>query len=116
MEHSHHFPWILPWKAISANGRDAYRLEVSLEVTPGHPLFGVRVTPLARRCDSDDVLFELHHHPAQLAVVHLTFTGAPERKLHWPAITLYKDLQHWVTRRMMPDVAYYETHGIRKAA
>jgi len=116
MEFAKQFPWILPWQAISANGQDAYRLEVSLEVTPGHPLFGVRVTPLARRCDADDVLFELHHHPAQLAVVHLTFTGAPERKPHWPAVTLYSNMEHWVSARMMPDVAYYETHGFRNAA
>jgi hypothetical protein len=74
------------------------------------------VTPLARRCDTDDILFELHHHPAPLAVVHLTFIGAPESKPHWPSITLYSNIEHWVSRRMMPDAAYYEMYGARKAA
>jgi len=116
MERAEKFPWILPWRAISPAGRDAYKLELRLEVTPGHPLYDVDVTPVARRCDTDDILLELHHHPAQFAVVHLTFIGAPESKSHWPSITLYSNIEHWVSRRMMPDAAYYELHGARKAA
>jgi len=110
------FPWLKPWQAISQRGREAYLHELRLEVTPGHPLFGVPVTPVARCCDTDDILFELHNHPAEFAVVHMTFIGAPESKPHWPVITLYSDLDHWVAKRMMPDVAYFEAHGIRKAA
>lgn len=110
------FPWIAPWQAISDRGRDAYRLECRLELTPGHPLYGVDIVPVARRCDSDDILMALSHPQAELAVVHLTFIGAPETDVKWPATILYQDLQHWVRERMIPDLAQFELEGFREAA
>jgi hypothetical protein len=110
------FPWIPPWQAISFRGRAAYEHELRLELTPGHPLYEVRTTPIGRTCHGDDILFQLHGQPAELAVVHLTFIGRPERKPQWPQVTLYKDTDHWVTRRMMPDVANFERAHYRKAA
>jgi hypothetical protein len=110
------FPWIAPWQAISYQGKEAYELELRREVTPGHPLYDVNVQAVARTCNDDEILFYLPDHPAQLAVVHLTFTGRPERESRWPHVTLYKDTDHWVTRRMIPDVARFEIDPHREAA
>ena len=110
------FPWIAPWQAISAQGQEAYELELHLELTPGHPLYGVNVSAVGRLCHGDDILFALHDHPAQLAVVHLTFTGRPEREPRWPSVTFFSDLDHWVARGLMPDIARYEIDPSKKAA
>jgi len=110
------FPWIAPWQAISARGREAYENELGLEVTPGHPLYGVPIKAVGRTCHGDDILYELLNHPAQLAVVHLTFTGRPEREPRWPSVTFYSDLDHWVARGLMPDIARYESDPSNRAA
>lgn len=103
------FPWIRPWIAISDRGRIAYEHELSLELTPDHPLFGVRVTAWARTCVGDDILFQLHEHHAELAVVHLTFTGRKEHDGRWPTVTFYSNLDHWVIRGMLVDAADFES-------
>lgn len=108
-----HFPWIAPWQAISAQGRIAYEHELRLELTPGHPLYEMKFTAVGRICHGDDILFQLHDHPAQLAVVHLTFTGRPERGARWPSVVFYSDLEHWVARGLLPDAARYEADPTR---
>jgi len=110
------FPWIAPWQPISLRGRIAYEHELRLEMTPGHPLYDADFTAVGRTCDDDDILFVLHDHPAKLAVVHLTFIGRQEVAPQWPSVTLYRDVDHWVSRRMMPDVAHFETNGRSEAA
>lgn len=102
------FPWIRPWQPISERGRTAYEYELKLELTPGHPLYDVDVTAVGRRCVGDDVLFQLHNHPAEFAVVHLTFIGRPELDSQWPAIVLYSSLDHWIMRGMLVDAAAWE--------
>ena len=110
------FPWIAPWQAISVKGREAYENELQLELTFGHPLYGVKLRAVGRVCDGDDILFQLYDHPAQLAVVHLTFTGRPEREPRWPSVVFYSDLDHWVTRGLLPDVARFEIDPTNRAA
>lgn len=102
------FPWIQPWQAISERGRIAYEHELSLELSPAHPLFGVRATAIARSSVGDDVLFQLYEHVAELAVVHLTYTGRPEVD-GWPQMTLYANTDHWVMRGMLVDAARFES-------
>jgi hypothetical protein len=110
------FPWIRPWQAISLRGRVAYEYELSLEVTPGHPLEGVHATALGRRCIGDDVLFRLHNHSAEYAVVHLTYSGRSEIGPQWPAVVLYANLDHWIMRGMLIDAADWETDQSSSAA
>lgn len=110
------FPWIAPWQAISGHGREAYEYELAQEVTPGHPLYGIKVRAVGRLCHGDDVLFELIDHPAPLAVVHLTFVGRPEVEPRWPTVVFYSDLDHWVARGLMPDIARYESGPTNRAA
>ncbi len=110
------FPWISPWQAISARGRVAYEQELSLEVSPGHPLFDVPVSAIARTCHDDNVLFLLHNHSADLAVVHLTFRGKTERDAKWPSTVLFRSMDHWVTACMIPDAAAYELDQSNPAA
>lgn len=110
------FPWIAPWQPISARGRDAYELELELEVGPGHPLFELPVRAIARTSHDDDVLFALDGHPAAYAVVHLTFRGKRERESKWPSVVLYRDLDHWITQGMLRDAARYEIDQSNQAA
>ena len=58
---------------------------------------------MARRFDSDDVLFLLIEHPAPLAVVHLSWTGRPERNADWPHTTFFDSLEDFIEKCMKPD-------------
>jgi hypothetical protein len=82
--------------------------ELRNEVSEGHPLYGKKAISVARRQDSDDVLFLLLDHQSPLAVVHLTWSGRPERTSNWPQTTFYTSLQDWVERCMKPDHAEFE--------
>ncbi len=111
------FPWIDPWIPVSDRGRDAYNNELSTEVGLDHPLYGVRAKAVGRTCNTDDILFQLKDHPiAEFAVVHLTFRGKPENGPQWPSVTLYRDLEHFVTARMLRDAAAYEIDQSNQAA
>jgi hypothetical protein len=110
------FPWIAPWQPISSRGREAYEHELRLELSLSHPLFEVRATAIARTSHGDDVLFLLHDHGAQLAVVHLTFQSRPEPEAKWPSVVFYRDLDHWIMRGMLRDAARYEIDQSGQAA
>src|ERR1051325_8477661 len=111
------FPWIDPWIPVAERGREAYDHELRMELGLDHPLYGVTAQAVARTCHTDDILFLLKDHRlAPLAVVHLTFRGKPEPDPQWPSVTLYKDLEHWVTKRMLRDAAAYETDQSNQAA
>jgi hypothetical protein len=49
-------------------------------------LFGLPVTPIAKCGGCDDVVFSIEVDPIWWAVVHLTWSGKPER-LPWPRTT-----------------------------
>lgn len=83
--------------------------ELRKEVSDGHPLYGRKAISVARRQDSDDVLFLLLDHQSPLAVVHLTWSGRPERTSNWPQTTFYRSLQDWVERCMKPDHTDFNT-------
>lgn len=91
--------WLEPWRAVVPG------LEVELrnECSAGHALFGQKAISVARRFDSDDVLFLLLEHPAPLAVVHLSWTGRPERNPDWPHTTFFDSLEEFVEKRLTPD-------------
>ena len=79
--------------------------ELRNEVSDGHALYGRKAISVARRQDSDEVLFLLLDHPSPLAVVRLTWSGRPERNSNWPQTTFYTSLQDWIERCMRPDHA-----------
>jgi hypothetical protein len=111
------FPWIDPWVPVSEMGREAYDLELQMELMLDHPLYGVRVRAVGRTSHADDVLYQLRDHPiAEFAVVHLTFRGRPENGPQWPSVILYRDLEHFVTARMLRDAAAYEIDQSNQAA
>ena len=82
--------------------------ELRNEVSEGHPLYRRKAISVARRQDSDDVLFLLLDHQSPLAVVHLTWSGRPERTSNWPQTTFYTSLPDWVERCMKPDHAEFD--------
>jgi len=110
------FPWVLPWQKISANGREAYEAELRTEAGPGHPLYEVEFTAIARTCHTDDVLFQLNGHEAEFAVVHLTYVGRQESSAKWPAVILFRDIDHWILRGMLRDAAIFEDDWSDRAA
>ena len=111
------FPWIDPWVPVSDRGQEAYANELKMELSLDHPLYGVRARAVARTRHTDDILFLLQDHPmAGFAVVHLTFRGRPESDPQWPSVVLYRDIEHWVTQRMMRDAAAYEIDQSNQAA
>ena len=88
-----------------------------MELGIDHPLYEVKVRAIARTCHTDDILFQLKdHRVAEYAVVHLTFRGKPEFSPQWPSVTLYRDLEHFVTQRMLRDAAAYEINQSDQAA
>lgn len=102
---------------VSDRGQEAYDNELKMELCLDHPLYGVRTRAIARTRHADDILFELHdHRVAQFAVVHLTFRGGREPDPQWPSVVLYRDLEHWVTQRMLRDAASYEIDQSNQAA
>ena len=91
--------WLEPWRAVVSG------LEVELrnEVGDVHPLYGQKAISVARRADTDNVLFLLLEHAQPLAVVHLTWTGRTERHRDWPHTTFYSSLEDFIERCMIPD-------------
>jgi hypothetical protein len=94
--------WLVPWRPIlgSAVGFEA---ELSRELAPTHPLFGLKVRALGRRGDTDDVLFELLDGTGRVAVVHLTWRGRVEEDSRWPNTIVYASLQDWFDRRLRAE-------------
>jgi hypothetical protein len=111
------FPWIDPWVPVSERGQEAYNQELKMEVALDHPLYGIKVKAVGRTCHTDDILFQLKdHHIAEYAVVHLTFRGKPEPDPMWPSVILYRDLEHFITQRMLRDAAAFEIDQSNQAA
>lgn len=81
--------WPSPWVATDA----ALEHELAREMGPGHPLADRRAVAIARRHDTDDVLFWLPDGPALLAEVHLTWRK--ETDARWPWTVLFESIEEW---------------------
>lgn len=88
----------------------ATRLEQELdkEVTSGHALYALKVTAIAQRTDTDDVLFEVASPDFRYAVVHLSWADEPEPDPQWPITEVFTTFESWVEGRMMPDRREFE--------
>ncbi len=98
--------WLEPWVPT---GTDAVNFEDELrrELGPSHPLYGIPATAIARRIDTDDVLFELTGAPSRFAVVHLTWAGRRETDPRWPSVSFFSDFEDWIERGMTRDHQEY---------
>jgi hypothetical protein len=104
------FEFKQPWTSV---GKYASNLsdELEREVAEGHLLWRKRTRALAQRTDSDDVLFVIEQEGNSLlyAVVHLTWSGEPERDTRWPYTETYSSIEEWTRARMIPDYEEFMT-------
>lgn len=82
-----------PW--IPA-GPDAEGLlnELQFELSVGHPLHGLQLQAIARRIDTDDVLFAIGDSKS-VVMVHLTWSGQTESQQGLPFANQYDTLEDW---------------------
>jgi hypothetical protein len=86
-----------PWTAV--NNAQGLETELARELVPGHRLYGrPNLRAVARRADSDDVLFV---SDTIVAVVHLTW--AKEADATHPPLEIFSSPEDFVSRRMNPD-------------
>ncbi len=95
--------WLDPWKPAPAG----LEMELEKEIGPSHPLFGHRAVSVARRIDTDDVLFYLPDSVPSLAEVHLTWKGSVEENPQWPWTTFYGNVAEWIEKGMKRDHSEY---------
>lgn len=95
------FDWLEPWQFAPSSAELV--AELRREVAEGHPLFEKEASSLARRADTDDVLFHLPGNIPPLAVVHLTWSGKRENAPEFPATVFYDSLPDFVAERMTRD-------------
>lgn len=80
-----------PYSKISDTDKEFFLEELNREITDGHRLFGLEVTPIAKNVQNDDILFQLSD--GRLAVVHLTWSGRKERDSNFPWSKVYDSLE-----------------------
>lgn len=78
-----------PWLRVDADTAQKLANQLVRELGPGHVLAGVAAVGFARRDDGDDVIYRLHGHASQFAIVHLTWHR--ESRPEWPWTTLFAD-------------------------
>jgi hypothetical protein len=79
-----------PWFADDAPG---FARELHRELAPGHILYGMPVSAVARRQDCDDVLFALDDGSGRVAVVHLTWSR--ETNPPFPVTDFFDSFSEW---------------------
>jgi hypothetical protein len=95
--------WLAPWRPIA--GQEAAGLERVLrgELSPDHALYGRPVRAVARRDDSDDVLFAIEDGTGRVVDVHLTWTESPPERAPWPIAIFYTSFEVWRRDGMRSD-------------
>jgi len=95
-----------PWQIIS-DSANADRLsgELSAELSPTHPLYGLKASAVANRIDRDDVLFQIDGGSAPLAVVHLSWRKESDPR--WPTTKVFASWEEWVRHEMLPTHEEY---------
>jgi hypothetical protein len=94
------FSFLEPWRALPLERAKALLREVQIELSPGHPLYGVDLTAIAVSRLADDVLFRLDD--GRVADVHLTWRRGAEQN-PWPMHRIYVSLEEWAQQVMIPD-------------
>lgn len=95
------FDWLDPWGPVTdRDTRAGLERQLRVEVSERHVLFGADARLVARRDDTDDVLFALSD--GRWAEVHLTWRRSVEPDPRWPATALFASLDDWAERSMRP--------------
>ena len=99
--------WLEPWYPVDEFGAErvvemAAALEKQLrrEICKRHVLHGESVSLIARRADTDDVLFALAG--GRVAEVHLTWRRGTEPDPRWPDTAIFASLDQWARESMVP--------------
>ena len=71
--------WKSPWKSVIDKEAESLAAELRREVGNDHSLFGLDYRVVGRRVDTDDIILLLPSGPLSFAVVHLTWSGKPEK-------------------------------------
>jgi len=98
--------WLEPWDAICTEPISCEK-ELYNEVGKNHILLGKKVKAIGRRYDCDDVLFKLEGEEFKLVVVHLTYSNKIESNPNYPRTKVFKDIDDWTQRCMIPDHSEY---------
>ena len=77
------------WFLAPDDMRRRLEAELRVEAAEGHPLYGETMVAIARCEGCDDVLFSIEGEHVRWAIVHLTWSGKPERA-PWPRATVLK--------------------------
>ncbi len=83
------------WFPVDAAGRVGLDEELRRELKPGHRLYGLPLTIVARSAECDDYLVAVAGTDT-VAEVHLTWAGDYE-KPPWPSARVYRSLSEWRT-------------------
>lgn len=81
--------WPAGWERVKDQ---RFAAELEREICSTHVLAGKKITALAHRSDSDDVLFCVSDSARPFAVVHLTWKGREESP-EWPATQTFIRLE-----------------------
>jgi hypothetical protein len=88
-----------PWCQFVPGQADAFLQELERELSPEHPLHGVKLIPLGHSGAADDALFEMGD--GRLVQVHLTFSARTEQPA-LPFYRIYANADDWVRQVMLP--------------
>ncbi|MDQ3439807.1 MAG: hypothetical protein M3478_05600 [Planctomycetota bacterium] len=105
------FLWLEPWHPVErVLGVPGLELELQREVGAGHRLYHLAgdCTPVARRFDTDDVLFAVvdPDGPVLLwAEIHLTWRASRESDPQFPWVVAYDSIHEWAEGSMKADHA-----------
>ena len=93
----------LPWRRVLDSDEAASLLaELLREISPKHPLAGLKLTVCARRIDRDDILVSIDNFDKPLATVHLTWRKEKETDPRWPRTRFFSSWEEWQLIEMLP--------------
>ena len=99
--------WLEPWYPVDEFGPEkavemaaALEKQFRREICCSHVLHGESVSLIARRADTDDVLFALAD--GRVAEVHLTWRRGTEPDPRWPDTRIFASLEEWRRESMVP--------------
>ena len=95
-----------PWEHVPESDT-ALLAELKLELSKGHPMYDMKLLPVAKRIDKDDVCFrEISSDTERYFEVHLTWSGKKEIT-PYPRHTEYFDFHSWFDGKCLKDQEEY---------
>jgi hypothetical protein len=88
------FAWPAGWIPVSEGA--AFEKELAREMSDRHPLINRDVVAIAKRLDRDDVLFAAKDG-TYFAVVHLTWSSAPDFHPNFSQTTMFHSLEEFAS-------------------